>query len=117
MDGKIVASVVAGSADLEHAAPIKPTTVFHVASLSKQFTAFAILLLEKDGKLSIDDALSSYIPEAAALGPITLRQLMNHTSGLRDQWTLLGAAGWRSEDLVTDDQVLDRKSTRLNSSH
>src|SRR3546814_836593 len=73
---------------------------------SKQFTAFAILLLEKDGKWSIDDALSSYIPEAAALGPITLRQLMNHTSGLRDQWTLLGAAGWCSEDLVTDDQVL-----------
>src|SRR3546814_8983351 len=105
MDGKIVASVVAGSADLEHAAPIKPTTVFHVASLSKQFTAFAILLLEKDGKFSIDDALSSYLPDAAALWPITLRQLMNHTIGLRDQCTLLFAAVWRSEYLVPDAPV------------
>lgn len=106
LDGAIVAQVALGSADLEHGVPIRPSTVFHAASLSKQVTALSILLLEQDGQLSIDDPLAAYIPEAAHLGPITLRQLLNHTSGLRDQWTLLAMAGWRSEDLVTDDQVL-----------
>lgn len=106
LDGQIVASVAVGSADLEHRVPIRPRSVFHAASLSKQVTAFAILLLEQDGKLSIDDPLSKYLPEAAVLGPITLRQLLNHTSGLRDQYTLLAAAGWRSEDLVTDQQAI-----------
>ena len=106
LDGRIVAEVAVGAADLEHDVPIRQTTVFHAASLSKQVTAFSILLLERDGLLSIDDQLVAYVPEAAHLGPITLRQLLDHTSGLRDQWTLLAMAGWRSEDLVTDDQVL-----------
>ena len=101
-----VQTFVAGLADLEHSVPITPTTVFHAASLSKQFTAFAIVLLEQDGKLSLDDTLSTHLPEANALGAVTLRQLMNHTGGVRDQWTLLRAAGWRAEDLVTDPQVL-----------
>ncbi|MES2054667.1 MAG: serine hydrolase domain-containing protein [Pseudomonadota bacterium] len=106
LDGKVIASAARGFADLEHGVPIKPVSAFHAASLSKQFTAFAIILLEQDGKLSIDHRLADYLPEATGLGPITLRQLLNHTSGLRDQWTLLAMAGWRPEDLVTDDQVL-----------
>jgi len=106
MDGRLVASVAVGTADLEHVAPIQGTTSFHSASLSKQFTAFAILLLEQDGKLSIDAPLSDYLGEARIWPAMSLRQLMNHTSGLRDQWTLLGAAGWRPEDLVTDGQVM-----------
>lgn len=105
LDGHLVATVAAGSADLEHPAPIGAMTSFHAASLSKQFTAFAILLLEQDGKLSIDAPLSTYLPESAAWPRMTLRQLLNHTSGLRDEWTLLAAAGWRAEDLVTDEQV------------
>ena len=106
LDGEVVVSVAVGSANLEHHVPITPQSVFHAASLSKQITAFAILLLEQDGKLSIDAPLARYLPEAAVLGPITLRQLLNHTSGLREQYTLLAAAGWRSEDLVTHRQVL-----------
>lgn len=106
LDGKIVARVAVGAADLEHGIAIKPDSVFHAASVSKQFTAFAVLLLERDGKLSIDDPLARYLPDAAHLGPITLRQLMNHTAGVRELGTLLGAAGWQAEDLVTDRQAL-----------
>lgn len=106
IDGAVVASVAAGSADLEQRLPITARSVFHAASLSKQVTAFAILLLEQDGRLSIDDPLARHIPEAAPLGPITLRQLLTHTSGLREHLALLAAAGWRSEDLTTDRQAL-----------
>jgi CubicO group peptidase (beta-lactamase class C family) len=106
LDGAPAARVAVGGADLEQGRAVTPTTAFHAASLSKQVTAFAVLLLEEDGALSVDDPLARHVPEAAHLGPITLRQLLNHTSGLRDQWTLLGAAGWRNEDLVTDEQAL-----------
>ncbi|WEJ99628.1 MAG: serine hydrolase [Candidatus Sphingomonas phytovorans] len=106
LDGKVVGSFAAGAADLEHQTPVTPDSVFHAASLSKQVTAFAILLLEQDGLLSIDDPLTRHIPEAAPLGPVTLRQLLNHTSGLRDQYTLMAAAGWRAEDLLTDGQAV-----------
>lgn len=106
-DGAVVANAVVGQADLEQGTAITDGTVFHAASLSKQFTAFAILLLEQDGKLSIDDPVSAYLPEAGRWPPITLRQLMNHTNGLRDLGALLTMAGWRSEDLVTNQQALD----------
>lgn len=106
LDGEIAARVAVGSADLEHAAPVTPDTPFHAASVSKQFTAFAILLLEQDGKLSIDDPLTKYAPEAAAYGSVTLRQLMNQTGGVRDDGALLAMAGWRNEDVTTNEQAL-----------
>ena len=97
-----------GSANLDYGIPITPSTVFHVASVSKQFTAAAILLLEQDGKLSIDDEIQKYVPELTSFGaPVTLRHLLYHTSGIRDQWHLLNISGWRySRDLITDDDVL-----------
>lgn len=107
LDGVVAAAAEAGLADMEQAAPITRTTVFHAASLSKQFTAFALLLLEQDGALSIDDPVSTYIPEMAGSPPVSLRRLMNHTNGQRDLATLLAVAGWRSEDLVTNQQALD----------
>ena len=106
LDGKVVQHEEAGAADLEQNTPITPASVFHIASVSKQFAAFAILLLEQDGKLSIDDPLSRYLPEATRWAPMTLRQLLNHTAGVRDFGTLMPAAGWRGEDLITDGQVL-----------
>lgn len=106
LDGQVVQHEEAGAADLEQGTPITPASVFQIASVSKQFTAFAILLLEQDGKLSIDAPLSDYLPEAARWPPMTLRQLLNHTAGVRDFGTLMPAAGWRDEDLLTDDQVL-----------
>jgi len=107
LDGEIAATVAVGSANLEQAAPVTPTTAFHVASVSKQFTAFAILLLEQGGRLSIDDPLTKHVPEAAAYGPVTLRQLMNQTGGVRDDGVLLAMAGWRNEDMSTDEQALE----------
>ena len=107
LNGVVTASAVAGQADLEQNAAITPATVFQAASLSKQFTAFAVLLLEQDGKLSIDDPVSDYLPETRRLPPITLRQLMSHTNGMRDLGSLLAMAGWRTEDLVTNAQALN----------
>ena len=106
-DGKIIFKKGYGSADLEYNIPITPATIFHIASLSKQFTAFSILLLEGEGKLSINDDIRKYIPEVPDFGKvITLNQLMHHTSGLRDQWDLLAMAGWRLDDIITKAQVL-----------
>jgi CubicO group peptidase (beta-lactamase class C family) len=111
-DGHIIYKRGYGMADLDHDIPINPETVFHVASISKQFTAAAILLLAKEGKLSLDDDVRKYITELPDFGArITIRHLIYHTSGLRDQWALLGLAGWRySLDLITDDDVLELMS-------
>jgi CubicO group peptidase (beta-lactamase class C family) len=107
--GRVVYKRGYGMANLDHDVIITPSTVFHVASVSKQFTAFAILLLAEQRKLSLDDEVRKYIPELPDFGkPITIRHLIHHTSGLRDQWVLLGLAGWRySLDLITDDDVLE----------
>ncbi|HVL65694.1 MAG TPA: serine hydrolase domain-containing protein [Vicinamibacterales bacterium] len=98
-----------GMANLDHDVRLSPSTVFHVASVSKQFTGAAILLLAQDGKLALDEDIRKYIPELPDFGrTITIRHLANHTSGLRDQWDLLGLAGWRySRDLITDDDVME----------
>jgi len=111
-DGHIVYERVYGMANLDHDIPIRPDTVFHVASISKQFTAAAILLLAQEHKLSLDDDVRKYIKELPDFGAqITIRHLIYHTSGLRDQWELLGLAGWRySLDLITDDDVLESMS-------
>jgi CubicO group peptidase (beta-lactamase class C family) len=107
-NGQIVYKHGYGMANLNDDVTITPQTVFHVASMSKQFTAASILLLAQQGKLSLDDDVHKYIPELPDFGEhITLRHLMHHTSGLRDQWSLLELAGWRySQDLITDDDVM-----------
>jgi CubicO group peptidase (beta-lactamase class C family) len=97
-----------GMANLEYSIPITPTTIFHVASVSKQFTAFAVALLAQEGKLSLDDDVREYIPNLPDFGEtITVRHLIHHISGLRDQWELLVAAGWRMEDVITTEDVLE----------
>src|SRR5258706_5294720 len=107
-DGQIVYKRGYGMANLNDDVPITPATVFHVASMSKQFTAASIMLLAQQGKLSLDDDIRKYIPELPNFGSlITIRHLIHHTSGLRDQWELLELAGWRySLDLITDDDVM-----------
>lgn len=107
-DGAIVYKRGFGMANLDYGIPNRPDTVFHVASISKQFTAAAIALLVLDGKLLLDDEVRRYLPELPDFGaPITLRQLIHHTSGLRDQWSLLEMSGWRySQDLITNDDVM-----------
>jgi CubicO group peptidase (beta-lactamase class C family) len=107
-DGQILYKHGYGMADLNEDVPITPATVFHVASMSKQFSAASIVLLAQQGKLALDDDVRKYIPELPDFGQrITIRHLIHHTSGLRDQWALLGLAGWRySKDLITDDDVM-----------
>lgn len=116
-NGKIIYSQGYGAANLEYSVPNTPATVFHLGSVSKQFTAFAIHLLAQDGKLSLDDDVREYLPKLHDFGKvITIRQLLHHTSGLRDQWNLLALAGWRPEDVITDDDVarLLFQQTELN---
>lgn len=106
-DGKVILERGYGMASLEYDAPITPRTIFHVASVSKQFTAMALVLLERDGKLTIDDDIHKYLPELPEYGkPVTIRQLLQHTSGIRDQWQTLGIAGWSLEDVITQEQIL-----------
>jgi len=105
-DGQVLHRRGYGQAQLEHAAPITPDTVFHSASVSKQFTAFAVHLLAQDGKLSLDDELRKHVPELQVAGPpITLRHLLHHTSGLRDQWNLLLLAGLRMDDHIGEGDI------------
>ena len=108
-NGRIIYRRGFGMADLDHEVAIVPGTVFHVASISKQFTAASIVLLGLDGKLTLDDDVRTYVPGLPEFGKkITIRHLIHHTSGLRDQWALLGLAGWRySLDLITDADVLE----------
>ena len=116
-DGKIVYKQGYGMANLEYPIPLTPTTVFDLASLSKQITAFSMLLLEKEGKLDLDDDVRKYIPEVPNFGKkITLRHLASHTSGLRDQWALLEMAGWRVPDVITQKDVMEmvRRQKELN---
>src|SRR4029434_3131641 len=72
-----------GLANLEYDVPVTPQTIYHVASVSKQFTAMAVVLLEQDGKLSLEDDVHKYLPELPDYGqPVTIRQLLQHTSGI-----------------------------------
>lgn len=106
-DGRVIFEKGWGLASLDYGVPITPSTVFHVASVSKQFTAFAVALLAQQGKLSVEDDVRKYLPEIHDFGkPITLRHLLYHTSGLRDQWDLLVLAGWRMDDVITQDDIL-----------
>ncbi len=105
--GTVVYARGYGMANLEYDAAISPESIFHVASISKQFAAFSVALLAADGKLSLDDEVRKHLPEIPDFGKrITVRHLMHHTSGLRDQWTLQNYAGWREDDLITEADVL-----------
>src|SRR5579864_7215169 len=97
-----------GMASLELGVPITPQTVFDIGSTSKQFTAFSILLLQQQGKLSVDDDIREFIPEIPDYGKrITLHHLMTHTSGLRDYAGLFDLAGVPEQNLTNDQDAVD----------
>ena len=104
-----------GMADLEHDVPNTAETIFEGGSLSKQFTAAAIMLLVMDGKLSLDDDVRDYIPEVPDYGTtVTLRHMMTHTSGLRDWGSVAQISGWgrgeRSHDHADVLDIVSRQS-------
>src|SRR6266446_5011577 len=106
-DGKILYSKGYGLANLEESVPISPQSVFDIGSTSKQFTAASVLLLEKQGKLSVNDDVRKYMPELPDYGQtITILHLLNHTSGLRDYLTLMSLAGINFDSVTTDDDAL-----------
>ena len=84
-DGKIVLARGFGLANVEHQVPVRPETIFQSGSTGKQFTATAVMMLVEEGKLSLDDKITKYFPEAPeSWGKITLRHLLTHTSGMTD---------------------------------
>ena len=117
-EGRPVYTQGYGMANLEYDIPVSPSSVFHVASVSKQFTTFAVSLLVAEGRVFWEDDIRDYVPEVPDFGEtITLRHLANHTSGIRDQWSLLSMAGWRFEaDVITQADVLNitARQTALN---
>ncbi|WP_243355803.1 serine hydrolase domain-containing protein [Bacillus litorisediminis] len=116
-DGELLCFKNFGYANIEQGIPVKDETVFHVASVSKQITVMCVLLLQEDGKLHIDDDVREYVSEYISFEePVTIRQMINNVSGIRDQWELLGLSGVRIVDTVTQRDALSMisKQTKLN---
>jgi CubicO group peptidase (beta-lactamase class C family) len=107
--GQTIFSKAWGMADLEHNAPLTTQSLIEIGSVSKQFTAACILLLEQQGKLSLDDDVRKYLPELPDYGnPITLRSMIHHLSGLKDWEAIVGLDGQHMGRWVNDnDAILD----------
>ena len=106
-DGRMVFARGYGLADLDHRVPLRPRSVFRIASVSKQFTAAAIRLLDREGALSLDDDIRTLLPELPDFGHrITIRDLIHHTSGLRDYLVLLTLMGRGFDDAITEADIL-----------
>ncbi len=114
---KIIFSEAYGLANIKYQIPNTTETIFNIASVSKQFTAMAIIVLHLEGKLSIDDDIRKHLPQLFEFeNIITIRHLLHHTSGFRSTPELFGLAGWRDGDAITteDDFRYFYKQTGLN---
>jgi len=106
-DGEVIYKHGYGMANLEYDIPITPTTIFDIASVSKQFAAFAIVTLSHQRKLSIDDDIRIHLPDLPDFGnTITIRHLLHHTSGLRDWVQSLSIAGDLMDDVISFKHIL-----------
>ena len=113
-DGDVVATASFGRASIEHAVANRRDTVFYIASTSKQFVACSIVMLEAEGKLSLDDDIREYIPELSYDEPIRVFHLVHHTSGIRDKYALGAIGGLPEESYSTDEgtmRLLSRQRT------
>ena len=116
-DGEIIYKRGYGMANLEYDIPIAPTTIFDIASVSKQFAGFAIATLLHKGKLTLDDDIRMHLPDVPDFGTkITIRHLMHHTSGLRDWVQALVIAGGQMDDIISFKHILKmvRRQKELN---
>lgn len=104
-EGKLIHQASAGLACVEFEAPVDTRTRFDIASMSKQFTAAAALLLCRDGLLSLDDDIRTHLPELKLAVPVTVGQCLRHTGGLRD-WLALTTIAGRPLTRITQDQTL-----------
>lgn len=116
-NGRVLFAKGYGSSNIEYGVPITPQTPFIMGSVSKQFTAASIALLVQDGKIRLDDDVHKYVPELPDYGKkITVDQLVHHTSGVRDFWSLVDASGMRPDDgyTVADVVKLASRQRHLN---
>jgi CubicO group peptidase (beta-lactamase class C family) len=103
-NNQVVFSKAYGLASITYNIPNTTNTVFNIGSVSKQFTAMGILLLQQEGKISLDDDIRKYLTDINNFGkPITIRHLLHHTSGLRSAPEFLGLAGWRDGDAISNE--------------
>jgi len=107
-NGSAIATRAYGMASLELDQPATADSIYEAGSDSKQFTAAAILMLAREGKLSLDDDVRKYLPEMPDYGaPVTLRHMLHHVSGLRDWGAVSALEGWpRNSRTATNDDVL-----------
>ena len=106
-DGEVLYKKGYGMANLDHDIPNTPSTIYDIASVSKQFAGMAIAMLHLSEEISLDANINNYVPEVPDFGnPITIRHLVHHTSGLRDWPGTLAIGGWRFDDIISFDQIL-----------
>ena len=113
-EGKVVLAKGYGKRSLSDGPPVKPDTAFAVGSVTKQFTCACILLLAKEGKLSIDDPVAKYYPKLARAGEVTLHDLMSHTSGYPDFYPLDFVDRRLREPILGDDLLATYAGSRLD---
>jgi CubicO group peptidase (beta-lactamase class C family) len=114
---ELIFSKAYGFANIKYDIKNSEETIFNIGSVSKQFTALGIVLLQLEGKISFDDDIRKYLPELFEFETkITIRHLLHHTSGFRSSPELFGLAGWRDGDVITseDDFRYLCKQTSLN---
>lgn len=109
LNGESVFEKAFGLAEMEFGIPNTAQTIFESGSVAKQFTAAALVLLEQDGKLKIDDPVRKYIPELPEYDkPVTIRHILTHTAGLRDWGSVMALTGaGRGDRVVTQAIALD----------
>jgi len=116
-NGELIFKKGYGYSDLEHDVPMSPKSVIYMASVSKQFVTMSILLLEEQGKLSLDDEIQKYFPDFPRYdGPLTIRNFIHHTSGVRDNLTLWQLSGKDIYDTIEVDEMYQmiRRQKELN---
>src|SRR5947209_6073540 len=106
-DGQIVYLQAYGEAKLEPRTPARPEMHYSIGSISKQFTATAILMLAEQGKLSLEDPVARFVPNLTRANEVTIRELLSHTSGYQDYWPQDYAPPFMQHD-ISADQILDR---------
>ena len=106
-NGEILFAKAYGMADITFDIPFSVETPTNIGSVSKQFTAFAILLLEQKGLLSLEDDIREHVPELPDYGAVvTIKNLLNHTNGLREVYNLMPLTGWKGEDGLRREEVI-----------
>jgi len=110
-DGKVAALEAVGLQDAEAGTPMKADTIFRICSMTKPVTSAAVMILADDGKLSLDDPLSKFVPEFKERSPISVRQLLTHTSGLTYGFYNKGAVSKRYAELGVSDGLAEAEGT------